>query len=104
MWLGYVTDAYARLRGLRALCATFGVGELLAVNAIAGSFAKLAPVVYIVGTPGRPAQKDRMLLHHTMRLSRIVGRKRRTDCLSSAWERRLRGVWQDTQGGYDCAS
>ncbi|KAK4496659.1 hypothetical protein PRZ48_012641 [Zasmidium cellare] len=63
---GYAADAYARLRGLGAICTTFGVGELSAVNAIAGSFAELAPVVHIVGVPGRPSQKEGMLLHHTL--------------------------------------
>ena len=30
---------------------TFGVGELSAINAIAGSFAEYVPVVHIVGAP-----------------------------------------------------
>lgn len=34
---GYAADGYARLRGMAALCTTFGVGELSAINAIAGS-------------------------------------------------------------------
>lgn len=63
---GYAADAYARLNGLGALCTTFGVGELSAVNAIAGSYAERVPVVHIVGTPGRPSQQNGMLLHHTV--------------------------------------
>ena len=42
---GYAADAYARIKGLGALITTFGVGELSAVNAIAGAYAELAPVV-----------------------------------------------------------
>ena len=31
---GYAADGYGRLRGVAALCTTFGVGELSAINAI----------------------------------------------------------------------
>lgn len=66
---GYAADAYARLNGLGALCTTFGVGELSAVNAVAGSYAERVPVVHIVGTPGRKSQREGMLLHHTVSIS-----------------------------------
>ena len=46
---GYAADGYARLRGIGALITTFGVGELSAINALAGSFAEHVPVVHIVG-------------------------------------------------------
>lgn len=62
----YAADAYARVRGLGALMTTFGVGELSAVNGIAGSFAELAPVVHIVGTPSRASQSKGAMLHHTL--------------------------------------
>jgi len=45
---------------------TFGVGELSALNAIAGSYSEYVPVVHIVGTPSTISQKDGMLLHHTL--------------------------------------
>lgn len=48
-----------------ALVTTFGVGELSAVNAIAGAYAERAPVVHIVGTPMRASQESRSLIHHT---------------------------------------
>ena len=35
---GYAADAYARVKGISALITTFGVGELSACNAIAGSY------------------------------------------------------------------
>ncbi|KAJ4154450.1 hypothetical protein NW754_001399 [Fusarium falciforme] len=63
---GYASDGYARVKGVGALITTFGVGELSAVNAIAGSYAELVPVIHIVGTPSRADQKRRALVHHTM--------------------------------------
>ncbi len=63
---GYAADGYARLQGLAALVTTFGVGELSAVNTIAGAFAESVPVVHIVGTPPLSAQQDKKLLHHNL--------------------------------------
>jgi pyruvate decarboxylase len=45
---------------------TFGVGELSAINAIAGAYAEYVPIVHIVGTPSTLSQRDGMLLHHTL--------------------------------------
>ena len=42
------------------------MGELSAINAIAGAYAEYVPVVHIVGTPSTLSQKDGMLLHHTL--------------------------------------
>lgn len=42
---GYAADGYARVKGVSALMTTYGVGELSALNAVAGSFAEYAPVV-----------------------------------------------------------
>ncbi|KAE9574616.1 Pyruvate decarboxylase [Colletotrichum fructicola] len=61
----YATDGYARIKGIGAIITTFGVGELSAVNAIAGAYAELSPVVHIVGTPPRASQDARLLIHHT---------------------------------------
>lgn len=61
----YAADGYARIKGIGALVTTFGVGELSAINAIAGSYAEFAPVVHIVGTPSRASQDARLLIHHT---------------------------------------
>lgn len=41
------------------------MGELSAVNAIAGAYAERAPVVHIVGSPSRSLQEKRALVHHT---------------------------------------
>ncbi|KAK2773711.1 Pyruvate decarboxylase 1 [Onygenales sp. PD_12] len=63
---GYAADGYARVNGVGALVTTFGVGELSALNAIAGSFSEFVPVIHIVGQPSTTSQRDGMLLHHTL--------------------------------------
>lgn len=63
---GYATDGYSRIKGAGALITTFGVGELSAINAIAGAYAELVKLVHIVGTPQRPQQESRALIHHTL--------------------------------------
>jgi indolepyruvate decarboxylase len=63
---GYAADSYARLRGLGAMVTTFGVGELSAMNAIAGAYAESAPVVHIVGTPAVPDRGTGTTLHHNL--------------------------------------
>ncbi|KAE8148618.1 thiamine diphosphate-binding protein [Aspergillus avenaceus] len=61
----YAADGYARINGLGALITTFGVGELSAINGIAGANAEKAPVIHIVGTPSRALQDSRAMVHHT---------------------------------------
>src|SRR6516165_8606985 len=63
---GYAADGYGRLRGMSAVVTTFGVGELSATNAIAGSYAEHVPVVHIVGGPSKDAQASRRALHHSL--------------------------------------
>ncbi|KAF4636146.1 hypothetical protein G7Y89_g1942 [Cudoniella acicularis] len=63
---GYAADGYARVKGMSAIITTFGVGELSALNAIAGAYSEHVPVVHIVGCPSTASQKDGMLLHHTL--------------------------------------
>lgn len=62
----YAADGYARCRGAGALLTTFGVGELSALNGVAGSYAEYLPVVHIVGAPSQAAQDNGELLHHTL--------------------------------------
>ena len=62
----YAADGYARVKGAAALVTTFGVGELSALNGIAGAYAEQVPVVHIVGCPSTIAQRNGMLLHHTL--------------------------------------
>ncbi len=63
---GYAADGYARLRGIGAFLTTFGVGELSATNALAGSFAEHVPVIHIVGAPRKELQASRAKIHHTL--------------------------------------
>ncbi|MBR1159674.1 alpha-keto acid decarboxylase family protein [Bradyrhizobium elkanii] len=62
----YAADGYARVRGVGAVCTTFGVGELSALNGIAGAYAEQLPVFHLVGTPPMSAQASRSLSHHTL--------------------------------------
>lgn len=47
----YATDGYARQRGVGALLTTYGVGELSALNGIAGARAEGIPVISLAGAP-----------------------------------------------------
>ena len=63
---GYAADGYGRMRGIAALCTTFGVGELSAINAITGSYAEHVPVVHVVGAPALAKQAEHRALHHSL--------------------------------------
>lgn len=63
---GYAADGYARMRGFAVLSTTFGVGELSAVNAIAGAYAENVPVIHITGMPATAVQEAESLVHHTL--------------------------------------
>jgi pyruvate decarboxylase len=62
----YAADGYARVKGIGAMVTTFGVGELSAINGIAGAYSEQIPVVHIVGCPSTLSQRNGMLLHHTL--------------------------------------
>ncbi|KAH9480463.1 Putative pyruvate decarboxylase C3G9.11c [Psilocybe cubensis] len=64
----YAADGYARIKSssLGVILTTFGVGELSAVNGIAGAFSEMVPVLHIVGVPSTIQQKTKPLLHHTL--------------------------------------
>ncbi|RWS44581.1 alpha-keto acid decarboxylase family protein [Bacillus mycoides] len=62
----YVADGYARIKGIAALITTFGVGELSAINGIAGSYAENVPVIKITGTPTTKVMENGELVHHTL--------------------------------------
>jgi indolepyruvate decarboxylase len=63
---GYAADGYARMRGVGAVCTTYGVGELAAMSAIAGSYAEHLAVFHLIGTPNLATQEGRALVHHTL--------------------------------------
>ncbi|KAG4217386.1 hypothetical protein PC116_g34133, partial [Phytophthora cactorum] len=62
----YAADGYARIKGIGAIVTTFGVGELSAVNGIAGAYSEHVPIVHIVGCPSTISQRSGLLLHHTL--------------------------------------
>jgi indolepyruvate decarboxylase len=62
----YAADGYARIKGVGALCTTFGVGELSALNGIAGAYAEHLPLFHLVGTPNLATQSARAVMHHTL--------------------------------------
>ena len=70
---GYAADGYARIKGISALSTTYGVGELNALNAIAGAYAEYSPIVHIVGTPKRGAESEGRVVHHGLGELRKAG-------------------------------
>lgn len=62
----YAADGYARIKGAAAVCTTYGVGELSALNGIAGAYAEHLPVFHLVGTPNMATQTGRATMHHTL--------------------------------------
>lgn len=73
-WLGncneldaaYAADGYARIHGIAALITTAGVGELSALNGLAGSFAEKVAIIHIVGKPQTIVQEKKLPNHHTL--------------------------------------
>lgn len=61
---GFAADAYARVKGLGAVCVTYGAGALKIVNTTAQAYAEKSPVVVISGAPGIAEQQQRQFLHH----------------------------------------
>ncbi|MBM3964861.1 MAG: alpha-keto acid decarboxylase family protein [Planctomycetes bacterium] len=64
---GFAADAYARIRGMGALCVTYCVGGLSVCNSVAGAFAEKSPVVVLTGSPGLKERVNNPLLHHKVR-------------------------------------
>ncbi len=81
----YAADGYARCQGAGALLTTFGVGELSALNGIAGSYAERLPVLHIVGAPRLAAQKKGELIHHTLGDGDFRHFARMSAEISAAW-------------------
>jgi TPP-dependent 2-oxoacid decarboxylase len=64
---GFAADAYARVKGLGAVCVTYCVGGLKVANTTAEAFAEKSPVVVISGAPGMRERERNPLLHHKVR-------------------------------------
>ncbi|EME39456.1 hypothetical protein DOTSEDRAFT_138869 [Dothistroma septosporum NZE10] len=74
---GYAADGYARsafmarlthrpVPRVGALFTTYGVGELSAINAVAGAYSENVPVVHFVGTPSRRQWREKPVIHHSL--------------------------------------
>lgn len=64
---GFAADAYARVRGLGAVCITYAVGGLKVANTTAQAFAEESPVVIISGAPGVRERLGDPMLHHKIK-------------------------------------
>jgi indolepyruvate decarboxylase len=64
---GFAADAYARVKGLGAVCITYCVGGLKVANTTAEAFAEKSPVVVISGAPGMQEREKNPLLHHKVK-------------------------------------
>lgn len=62
----YAADGYARIKGVAALCTTYGVGELSALAGVAGAYAERLPLFHLVGAPRMAVQRSRAIVHHTL--------------------------------------
>ena len=66
----YAADGYARVKhGAGCLITTHGVGELSALNAIAGAMTEQVKVIHVVGQTSLKMQKNRMMIHHSIGFS-----------------------------------
>lgn len=63
----YAADGYARtMHGAGCLVTTHGVGELSALNGIAGSMTEQVRVIHVVGQTSRMMQERKMMIHHSI--------------------------------------
>jgi pyruvate decarboxylase len=79
-WLGccnelnaaYAVDGYARIKGNPgALLTTYGVGELSAMNGVAGAMAEHAGMIHLVGMTARGCLYSRLACQCDMLTSRL---------------------------------
>ncbi|KAF1958250.1 pyruvate decarboxylase-like protein [Byssothecium circinans] len=63
----YAADGYGRIKGVPGcVVTTHGVGELSALNGIAGSKSELVKTIHVVGQTTRAMQKNHMMIHHSI--------------------------------------
>ncbi|KAF2875509.1 pyruvate decarboxylase-like protein [Massariosphaeria phaeospora] len=74
-WLGnqnelnasYAADGYGRIKGVPGVfVTTHGVGELSAINGVAGAMSERVKVIHVVGQTPRAMQKAHMMIHHSI--------------------------------------
>lgn len=87
----YAADGYSRINGISAFITTYGVGELSAINGVAGSFAEDIPVIKIVGVPSSCRVINGEIIHHSL------GNKQ-FDAFKKAYENvTVHQVWLDNK-------
>ena len=63
----YAADGYSRVKDVPGcIVTTHGVGELSALNGIAGAMTEQVKVIHIVGQTKRPMQRNREMIHHSI--------------------------------------
>ncbi|ODV86506.1 hypothetical protein CANARDRAFT_6971 [[Candida] arabinofermentans NRRL YB-2248] len=61
----YAADAYSKTTNkMSVLLTTYGVGELSAINGIAGSYSEYSPLLHIVGTSRYALKNSDLNIHH----------------------------------------
>ena len=61
----YACEGYGRIKGAAACVTTYGVGELSAINGIAGAYAQNVPVIQITGMPKTEILNKGIKIHHS---------------------------------------
>jgi pyruvate decarboxylase len=63
----YAADGYARTKGVPGcVVTTHGVGELSALNGIAGAMSEQVKVIHVVGQTTKGMQNHHMMIHHSI--------------------------------------
>ncbi|KAL1638556.1 hypothetical protein SLS58_008769 [Diplodia intermedia] len=63
----YAADGYSRVKQCPGVVVTtMGVGELSAINGVAGAYTEQVKTINIVGTTSTAAQRDRAMIHHCL--------------------------------------
>ncbi|KAL6362823.1 hypothetical protein LRP88_04134 [Fusarium phalaenopsidis] len=63
----YAADGYARVKGCPGVVVTtMGVGELSALNGVAGAYTEQVKLIHIVGTTATHVQAKRLMIHHSL--------------------------------------
>ncbi|KAF3008541.1 hypothetical protein E8E13_006536 [Curvularia kusanoi] len=63
----YAADGYARVKNAPGcLVTTHGVGELSAINGVAGAMSEHVKLIHVVGQTTRAMQKNHMMIHHSI--------------------------------------
>lgn len=63
----YAADGYARIKGIPGcLVTTHGVGELSAMNGVAGAASEFIPMIHIVGQTPKATQEGHLMIHHSI--------------------------------------